>query len=252
MARQHDMTDARATGEAPEALILAGGLGTRLRPVLPDVPKVLAEVGGRAFIRYLLAWLRLGGVTDAVLCVGHLAGAVEAALGGQAEGVRLRYSREVRPLGTAGALRLAVEQTRGETLLALNGDSFIRAGLRRFLGRGLSPDAKAMMLLRRVGDVSRFGSVTLGRNGEVAGFMEKSASGGPGLVNAGVYLMRREVLASLPEGREISLEREVFPALAGRGLYGRVSRGAFLDIGEPDSLAAAQAFFTSQGASHAR
>mgnify|MGYP000950547495 CR=1 FL=1 len=228
------------------AAILTGGQGTRLRPVLPGTPKGLAPVLGRPFLRILLDQLAAAGLDRAVLCTGHLGREVRAALGEAQGSLRLEYSQEDEPLDTAGALRLALPRLGAPAVLALNGDSCLRAPLRPFLDWFVASDARAALCLAEVEDTGRFGRVDLGPDNAVRSFAEKAASAGPGLVNAGVYLFRRGVLEGLPTGR-LSLEREVFPSLVGNGLYGYPVRAGFLDIGTPDSYARADEFFAAGG-----
>ncbi|MDD4951547.1 MAG: HAD-IIIA family hydrolase [Desulfovibrionaceae bacterium] len=226
----------------PRAFVLAGGLGTRLAAVLPDRPKVLAEVAGRPFIFYLLDRLAAAGIGRAVLCTGHLAADVERAVGRVYPGLAVDYSREDRPLGTAGALSLALSRFDGDPVLVLNGDSLTDAHLAGFLAWFREQGADAAMLLVRVEDCSRFGRVLTEASGAVASFEEKGGASGPGWINAGVYLFRRAFLERvLPQG-PCSLELDVFPRLAGRGLLGFLSQARFLDMGTPESLARAGEF----------
>lgn len=224
------------------AYVLAGGLGTRLSRVVPDRPKALAEVLGRPYVFHLLDRLARAGLRRVVLCTGHLAGQLERALGGTYRGLDLLYSREDEPLDTAGALRLAAQRHPAGCLLALNGDSLSDADLPAFHAWFLDSGLPAALLLHAVPDAARFGRVELDGQGRVARFMEKGATG-PGLVSAGAYLLRPEVLAGLAPGSAASLEREVFPRLAAAGgLGGHVGVGGFLDIGTPESYATAGRF----------
>jgi len=223
-----------------EAIVLCGGLGTRLRPVLADRPKALAEVGGRPFLEWLLLALAAQGVRRPILATGHLAHLVEAGVGDGARlGVRIRYSREAEPLGTAGALRLAATLTPAPTLAVLNGDTYCRFDLAALRSAHRARAALATLWLEPVEDGGRFGTVELEADGRISGFREKAGGGGRPLASAGVYLVERSVVDRVPAGRPASLERDVFPALAGRGLFGVRGRGGFVDIGTPESLAGA-------------
>jgi NDP-sugar pyrophosphorylase family protein len=233
---------------APEqitAAVLIGGLGTRLRDVVADRPKALAPIRGRPFLAYLLDWLSAGGVREAVLCTGFLAEQVRAELGDQYGGLRLRYSQETAPLGTGGALRLALPQLNTPTILALNGDSYCEADLAHLLAFHEDCRAAATLLLSRQPDCARFGRVEVGPTGAVERFEEKRADAGPGWINAGVYCFTREFLASIPAGKPVSLEREVLPGWIGHGLFGYCAAGSrFIDIGTPESYRDAEAFFS--------
>lgn len=227
----------------PEVAVLCGGLGTRLQSVVADRPKALAEVAGRPFLAWLLDSLVAHGFRRALLCTGHRAGQIAEAFGDRHGPLQLAYSQETRPLGTGGALALAAPQLRGDTVLVCNGDSYLHADLRGFVQRHRMTGDAASLLLARVDDTRRYGAVRLDRHDRVIGFAEKAASGGPGWINAGLYMLPRALLAALPRERELSLEREVFPGLLQQGLRGHRCDGGFIDIGTPASYAAADAFF---------
>lgn len=229
------------------AVILAGGLGTRLREAVADRPKVLAEVNGRPFVTYLLDQLADAGVRRVVLCTGYMADLVDEALGTEYRGMELLYSREEAPLGTGGALRLALPLVASDPLLAMNGDSCCRADLSRLLDAHLAGGAAASLVLARVEDVGRYGAVAVSPAGVITEFAEKGCRQGAGLINAGIYLIQRRVIEAITAGRAVSLEREIFPALAERHqLRGVVTPGSFIDIGIPSDYAAAAAFFAGQ------
>jgi len=222
-----------------DAVILCGGQGLRLRPALADRPKPLAEVDGRPFLEWVVLSLKTAGIRRIVLATGYLGEAIERALGdGRRFDLELVYSREPKPLGTAGALRLAAGQARSSPLLVLNGDSYCRFQLDRMLGLHHERHAGATIWLQQQGDASRYGSVELDGNRKIIRFLEK-AGDAPGLISCGVYLVNRAVIDAIPTGRSVSLERDVFPGLAGKDLYGIVGTGTFLDIGTPQALAKA-------------
>jgi len=229
------------------AAILAGGLGTRLRSAVADRPKVLAEVHGRPFLSYLLDQLAAAGCREVVLCTGYLGERIVARFGDAYGPLRLRYSQEPAPLGTAGALRLALPLLESDPVLVLNGDSYCQADLAAFLDWHQGHAASATLVLTRVADVSRFGSVEIDADGRVLRFQEKAGVSRPGWINAGIYAVSRPLLLKVPAGTAVSLEREVFPAWIGQGLYGHAQGGRFLDIGTPESYAAAQDFFGGSG-----
>ena len=223
------------------AAILVGGLGTRLRERVPDQPKALVEIAGRPFLSYQLDRLTAAGITTVVLCTGHRGEQIQQTFGSVYRDMQLRYSHEPTPLGTAGALRYALPLLTAEVVFAMNGDVFWEVDLEAFWRWHDRRGAEASIVLTRMPDTSRYGRVRVDRAGRVQGFEEKSA-GGPAWVNAGIYLLGRRVIARIPEGRPVSIEREVFPRLAGRGLCGYRSRGRFLDIGTPESYRMADAF----------
>jgi D-glycero-alpha-D-manno-heptose 1-phosphate guanylyltransferase len=236
-------------GEEVCGAVLAGGFGTRLRPVLADRPKVLAPVLGRPFLAYLLDQLVRAGVRQTTLLTGYLADRVEAAFGDDFGGMRLAYSVETSPLGTAGALRHALPRLACPVVLVLNGDSYCDLDLAAFFDQHRRSGAKCTVALTEVPDVARFGKVTLVGGHRVTRFEEKSAAGGRGLINAGVYLLARQLLDEIPPGGAVSLERDLFPRWAAQGrCHGFAAAGRFLDIGTPESYARAAAFFAQRRA----
>jgi len=234
-----------------DAFVLAGGLGTRLRAVMPDRQKVLAPVAGRPVITRLLDQLAEAGVRRAVLGVGHGAAQVRASLGASYGPMTLDYSEEAEPQGTAGALRDARPLLRSDPVLVLNGDSFVEANLPAFAAWHRARRAAASVLLTTLPDPSRYGRVETDACGRVTAFLEKAhglggaAPGAPAAINAGVYLLGQAVIDRLGAGTPLSLERDVLPSLVGAGLYAYPGGGRFIDIGTPESYADAEAFFAS-------
>jgi NDP-sugar pyrophosphorylase family protein len=229
-----------ALGDAT-AVVLAGGLGTRLRAAAGDRPKVLATVRGRPFLAYLLDRLCDAGVGEIVVSIGHRGAEVRAAFGAAYRGRPLRYAEEPSPLGTAGALHALLPQLGSDPVLVLNGDSCCEVDLANLWGWHAARGANATICLAHVSDTRRFGLVMVNEHGAIERFVEKDNAGGAGWINAGVYVFSRSVLAAIPPGHPVSLEREILPAWVGRGLYGRRVEGRFIDIGTPDSYCAAQA-----------
>src|SRR6266699_2739437 len=234
------------------AFVLCGGHGTRLRPVLSDRPKSMALISGTPFLQLLLDRLRSQGVDDVILGTGYMAEKIERYFGsGNKFAVRIRYSREDEPLGTGGALKLA-EPLISDPVLVLNGDSYVEWSLVPMLELFTGKDAHLVMVVQAVADVARYGSVALDHDGRVTQFIEKGVGAGPGLINAGVYLVKKQIVRDLPGGGAISLERDVFPRLLDRGVYGLVCTGLFIDIGIPDDFKRAQTLLASRvsAASH--
>jgi NDP-sugar pyrophosphorylase family protein len=229
-----------------KAFVLCGGLGTRLRPVLSDRPKSMALVGGVPFLQLLLESVRSQGVDQIILGTGYMAEQIEDFFrdGGDLA-LRISYSREHEPLGTGGALKLA-EPLLSDPMVVLNGDSYVKWSLAAAWELFRKHDASLVMVLQTVPDVSRYGSVAVAPDGRVTEFVEKGARAGAGLINAGVYLLRKEIVSALPNGRAISLERDVFPGLLAGKIYGLMSDGLFIDIGVPADLERAQTLLVSQ------
>jgi NDP-sugar pyrophosphorylase family protein len=227
--------------------ILAGGLGTRLRPAIGERPKVLAEIDGRPFVAHLLDQVAAAGFRDVVLCVGWHAEEVERALGSAHGPLRLCYSREPAPLGTAGALRLALPMLSSEQVLVMNGDSYCGADLAAAWRWHREHASEATLLLVEVEDTTRYGRVELLEDGTICRFVEKQQAGGTGWINAGIYLLAHSRIERIARGTALSLEHDSFPAWVGHGLFGLRTRARFLDIGTPRSYAAASAFFRAEG-----
>ena len=219
-----------------QALILAGGEGTRLRPLTSSIPKPVVPLAGRPFISYMIEWLRRHGVDEVILSCGFMADGVRAVLGdGDRLGVRLRYVEEPRPLGTGGALKLA-EDLLEERFLMLNGDQLTDIDLTALLRQHERTGARATIALIAVEDPSAYGLVRRRDDLAVSGFLEKPNAEeiDTNLVNAGVYVLERSVLGEMAaSGTRISIERDVFPRLVDRGLYGYEASGYWMDIGTP-------------------
>mgnify|MGYP006276345009 CR=1 FL=1 len=215
------------------ALILAGGLGTRLRSVVSDRPKILADVAGRPFITHILDLLEDAGFRAATLLTGYKGEMVEKQLGLSYGRIELGYSFEDRLLGTGGAIRAAARIIACDQLLVLNGDTFFNINYRQLLDS--SPCGSDLIACRHIVDVGRYGAVELDANGRVVTLAEKGVVG-PGLINAGVYSLQRQAIASWPKA-VFSIETDYFPRrMAARRLWGKECEGSFIDIGLPDEL----------------
>lgn len=228
------------------AAILAGGLGTRLRSVVSDRPKILAEVCRRPFLAYLLDQLAAIKIKKVVLCIGHLGEKVRTAFGDTYGHLTLFYSQETSPIGTAGALRLALPLLQSDPVLVMNGDSFLETDLMAFWNCHCAKGAQVTLLLTNQVNTKRYGRVNINAAGCVLSFHEKDDQDGPGWVNGGRYFINHHLLQVIPEGMVISLERDMLPAWVSRGLYGYCSAGRFLDIGTPEAYAAAEQFFNPE------
>src|ERR1700742_17018 len=207
-----------------QALILAGGQGTRLRPLTSTIPKPVVPLVGRPFISYMLEWLRSHGVDDVILGCGHMADGVRDVLGdGESLGIRLRYVEEPRPLGTGGALKFA-ERLLDERFLMLNGDVLTDIDLTAQLGQHERAGAVGTLALTPVEDPSAYGLVRLDGSGAVTEFVEKPAPDqiDTNNISAGAYVLERSVLELLAAGEPASIERDVVPRLVGGGGYGGV------------------------------
>jgi D-glycero-alpha-D-manno-heptose 1-phosphate guanylyltransferase len=217
-----------------EAIILAGGKGTRLKDVVRDMPKPMAPIGGKPFLEYLLLQLIRWNVRDIILSVGYKFEAIQNYFeDGNRWNVRIRYSVENKPLGTGGAIREAARLLAKDNFLVMNGDSYCDLDFDSFSTFHSSSNASLSLALVALDDVRRYGRVTLNNSGHVLNFEEKTAGGGPGLINSGIYLFNRDILPFFPLG-DVSFEQIVLPHLIGKRLYGMQVKAFFIDIGVPE------------------
>ena len=223
-------------------LILAGGLGTRLKSVVADKPKALAPIMGKPFLEIQIELLKDQGATHFVLCVGYLSQQISEIFGdGSKFGVRIDYSEERDQLrGTAGAIKLA-EPFIKDRALVLNGDTYLDFDHNELVARHLAEikfGAKATCTLAKLENASRFGTVILDEHDHyVAGFLEKNANNhGPAWLNAGAYMLERSFVEAIAPDKIVSLEREVFPNLIAKGgkIAATLSSSPFYDIGTPE------------------
>ena len=223
------------------AVLLVGGMGTRLRSVVPDAPKPLASVGNKAFLELLVRQLRDQDIRQIVMCTGYRAEQIEGYFrDGRHYGVSIRYSRELEPQGTGGAIKLTETFLQAEAqFIVMNGDSFMQVNFAELLEFHDDRRAILSMAVRRVLDAGRYGTVELDANHRVIAFSEKTGLNQAGIVNAGVYVFSREVLQMIPQG-PCSLEKDILPKLLDRGVYALEQRGEFIDIGTPEDYARAQ------------
>ena len=227
-----------------QALILAGGLGTRLRPLVDDRPKPMVRIGGKPFSEYQIEFLKDYQVTNLILCVGYLHEHIQAYFGdGSRWGVRIDYSIENQLLGTAGALKNAEGFVKG-TVLALNGDSYFDLDLDRLIQFHESKKARTRrclgtIALAEASDARGYGSVRIDRENRILSFEEKpEESDASTRINAGIYVLEPGILDFVQPLQKMSLERELFPSVLERGyhLFGYPADAFFVDIGTPKGL----------------
>jgi NDP-sugar pyrophosphorylase family protein len=223
-----------------KTVLLVGGLGTRLRSAVPTLPKTLASVGDRPFLELLVRQLGSQELRELVMCTGYLAEQIQEVFqDGSDFGATIEYSRETIPLGTAGALKLAQGYVQNESeFLVINGDTFLEIDFNEFIVSHRKHGGAATMAVVCVENSSRYGTVQIGADGRIRGFLEKTGQNTPGVINAGVYVFSNTALALIPQG-PVSLERDVFPLLMEQGFYAIAQRGMFIDIGTPDDYARA-------------
>jgi mannose-1-phosphate guanylyltransferase len=225
--------------DAPDAVVLVGGKGTRLRPLTLSAPKPMLPTAGAPFLSHLLSRIRAAGMTHVVLGTSYRAEVFEQYFGdGWAHGLELEYVVEDEPLDTGGAIRNVFGLLRAEHAVVFNGDILSGSDLGALLRAHRASSAEVTLHLQRVADPSRFGSVPTDENGRVTAFLEKTPNPPTDQVNAGCYVFRREVIESIPVGRRVSVERETFPGLlaAGVHLHGFVDASYWLDVGTPEAF----------------
>jgi D-glycero-alpha-D-manno-heptose 1-phosphate guanylyltransferase len=225
-----------------DVVILAGGLGTRLRSVLEDVPKVLAPVNGRPFLDLILDSLKeWKQVTRVVLAIGYMSEKViDRYKDNKKYPFEIDFSIEETLLGTGGAIKKALAQTGSDLVLALNGDSFIDVCFNDFYQYHMDAHADMTIVLKRVDASDRYGLVEMDIKKRIIAFKEKFLSDEQfGYINAGMYLFKRELFDDACQDQVISLEKELIPRLLSKNIYGHIGQGKFIDIGIPETLSRA-------------
>ena len=238
--------DSHPPDDQAKAVLLVGGLGTRLRSVVPSKPKPLAPVGNKSFLRLLVEQLRQQGMRRLVMCTGYLADRIENEFGdGHKYGVTIEYSKETHPLGTAGAVKFAQPYLRDfRDFMVMNGDSFVETDFHALFRFHRSHGGLASIVVVEVDNGCCYGTVRMDNSGRVCRFLEKTGDHAPGIVSAGVYIFNQAVFEYIPEG-PASLEVDVFPNLLDRGVFAFKQDGMFIDIGTPKDYARAQQLWHS-------
>jgi len=224
-----------------EAIILAGGFGTRLQGVVKDVPKPMAPVNGRPFLTYILDYLIEYEYTKVVLSVGYLHEKIEEFFGNQYKSLKIDYAVETEPLGTGGGIAYAMSKCQTKNVLVINGDTMFKVNLTEFEHFFAEKNRLLSIVLREVDDVSRYGSVVTGNNHMIVLFSEKGASAGRGYINGGVYMINRALFDKYPQPKKFSFEKDLMEKLyTQEQFYAMPSDGYFIDIGIPEDYARAQ------------
>lgn len=215
------------------AVILAGGLGTRLETSAPGKAKCMAEVRGIPFIFYLLEHLHYSGMHQVILSVGFRKEQIVNTLGNTYKNLKIRYSVEDEPLGTGGAIKLAFSQITDNQAFVLNGDTYFPVSLIEMETAAQISGAKASIALKKVHDASRYGTVRLSSAGFVESFVEKNAQQASALINGGIYLMNKDLVSEFPQPK-FSVEKDFFAQECNRiHIKGYISDADFIDIGTP-------------------
>lgn len=227
-----------------EAVILAGGFGTRLREVVANVPKPLAEVAGQPFLNYVLKYLKYFDFEHVVLSVGYQGEKIQEYYRDEFEGIQISYAFEKEPLGTGGAIKYSIEKTVSEEILVLNGDTFFEVDLDLLYQVHENYLSDVTLVLREIEHPNRYGTVELDDLNRVIAFKEKQAGLLSGLINGGVYLIDRGAFEGLDLPQKFSIEQDFYAKfLDVLKIYGYNSQGYFIDIGIPEDYYAANEAF---------
>lgn len=223
-----------------EAVILAGGLGTRLRSEVSDRPKVLAEVNGQPFIHYVLDYLVAHGMEHVILSVGYMGEMIEKQLGSQYKSTRVSFVYEETPMGTGGGIYLALKEARQDVVAVVNGDTIFQVDLQSMAEFHMATNADFTLALKRMQNFDRYGTVEIDDNGYITAFKEKQFME-DGLINGGVYTVSRHDFVDHQFDLPFSLEQDYFEKYLTKDVICGIECDAyFLDIGIPDDFKRAQ------------
>lgn len=225
-----------------EAVILAGGFGTRLQTVVNDVPKPMAPVNGEPFLNYVFSYLEHYGIKHVVLSTGYLSHKISEFYKEEYRGIKVSYAVEEAPLGTGGGIRLSLEQCHTNEVLVLNGDSFFDVNLDEYYKQHATTGSDCSLALRKVENAARYGTINPGENNRINAFKEKDSIERPGLINGGVYMLNKDVfMAQTPSGKAFSIEKDFFETQVSHlQICGFEYDGYFIDIGIPSDYHKAQ------------
>lgn len=224
-----------------EAIILAGGFGTRLQKVVSDVPKSMALINGRPFLEYLLDYLIGQGIQRVVLSVGYKREIISSHFGNRYRSLEIDYAVEEEPMGTGGGIRFSFWRIKGNRAVVMNGDSIFRMDIQALLTAHIAKKADASLALRKLSNTGRYGRVTLNRQRRITGFEEKNENAGPGLINAGVYVLEKAFLMEPHFRGKFSIEKDCFEKYFNISrMFGFPAEAYFLDIGIPEDYNKAQ------------
>jgi len=224
------------------AVILAGGLGKRLRPVITKKPKSLAEINGRPFLYYLLDQLNAKKINKVVISTGYMAEKIEKEIGLKYKSLNIVFCKESSPAGTGGGLKNTEKVINTDLCLIMNGDSYVEYDASNLFLYHNKLNSTMTMVTRESKDISRFGVVKTNQKSKIIDFVEKGAESGKGLINAGIYLIKKSLLKKIPTRIPYSLELDFFPSLIGKEIYSFKTKGDFIDIGTPKSYEKAKYF----------
>ncbi|OGW81900.1 MAG: hypothetical protein A3G33_05325 [Omnitrophica bacterium RIFCSPLOWO2_12_FULL_44_17] len=228
-----------------DVLILCGGKGKRIRKICPHLPKPMAKIGSRHFLDIMLGYLAGFGFKRFILAVGYKANVIKGYYRKKKPtGIEICFSEEKKPLDTGGAVKYAAKQIKSKEFFVLNGDSFCEFEPIKFLKFHRGKKACISILLQKVAIGGDYGRVAVDRSSRIVSFDEKNPSARNCFINAGIYLFDRKTFYLMPKRERFSLERDFFPSLAGKRIFGFRNRGFFIDIGTPERYATANKYFS--------
>lgn len=215
-----------------EAIILAGGFGSRLKSVVNEVPKPMAPVQNRPFLEFIFAHLKNYNVKKVILSVGYLHNIIIDNYGNNYEGIDIEYAIEDQPLGTGGAIKLSLSKIADKEALIINGDSLFNINIDTFSAFFHQSDANVLLALKQIDDVSRYGCVTIDDNNKITAFHEKGKISSNGIINGGIYLVRKNILDNYPD--KFSFEKDFLEKNINNSIFGLTFDDDFIDIGIPE------------------
>lgn len=223
-----------------DVLVLCGGEGKRLKSVIKDRPKPMADIDGKPFLDILIDYAAGYGFRRFILCAGYKGGFIKRYYRKKRGSLEILISDEKTPLGTAGALKNAEAMTKSDLFMVMNGDSFCQLNLNEFIKFHNDKGADFSAVLTKTDSQDDYGVVALDESGRITGFNEKVKADKGGFLNAGTYLFNKEIFSFIEPEKKQSLEHDIFPRLIGAKFYGYVSNKGFTDIGTPDRYAKAR------------
>lgn len=226
-----------------DVVILCGGMGKRLRDIINDRPKPMAEINGRPFLDILIDYLVSYGFKRFILCIGYMGDKIKQYYQRRASSLTILFSEEREPLGTGGAIKNAESLIQSNPFMVMNGDSFCQVDLGKFINFHISKGASLSIVLANLMMIKDGGVITLGDSQRIIGFDEKVRAEDNSLINAGIYLLETDVLSMIPAHKNYSLEYDLFPRMINKEFYGYINHEILRDIGTPEGYKKANEFF---------
>lgn len=224
-----------------EAIILAGGFGTRLKEIIKEVPKPMALINGRPFLEYQINYLKYFGVKRVIMSVGYKYEFISSHFKNEFNNIEIDYAIEEEPLGTGGGIQLALNKIKDTQALVVNGDTLFEVDIVKFFNFFKDNNADMCLALRKLDDVSRYGTVEINQDNEIFAFKEKKQNNKEGYINGGVYILKKNIFEDTSLDEKFSLEKDFFEAyIDKKQMFGYLSDDYFLDIGIPEDYNKAQ------------